>query len=40
MGAIPGANGDVNLTDKRIAALKPKAGRYSVHTGSGLYVEV
>ena len=40
MGAIPGANGDVNLTDKRIAALTPKAGRYSVHAGSGLYVEV
>lgn len=40
MGAIPGANGDVNLTDRRIAALTPKAGRYSVHAGSGLYVEV
>ena len=40
VGAIPGANGDVNLTDKRIAALKPKAGRYSVHAGSGLYLEV
>jgi integrase len=40
MGAIPGANGDVNLTDKRIAALTPKAGRYSVRAGSGLYVEV
>jgi integrase len=40
VGAISGANGDVNLTDKRIAALTPKAGRYSVHAGSGLYVEV
>lgn len=40
MGAIPGANRDVNLTDKRIAALTPKAGRYSVHAGGGLYVEV
>lgn len=40
MGAISGANGDVNLTDKRIAALTPKASRYSVHAGSGLYLEV
>jgi len=38
--AIPGANGDVSLTDRKIAALAPKAGRYSVHAGSGLYVEV
>ncbi len=30
----------MNLTDKRIAALKPKADRYSVHAGSGLYLEV
>lgn len=40
MGAISGANGDVEHTDKRIAALKPKAGRYSVHAGSGLSLEV
>jgi integrase len=40
VGAVSGANGDVNLTDKRIAALTPKAGRYSVHAGSGLYLEV
>jgi len=40
VGAIPGANGDVNLTDKKIAALRPKEGRYSVHAGSGLYLEV
>jgi len=40
VGAVLGANGDVNLTDKRIAALTPKAGRYSVHAESGLYVEV
>jgi len=40
VGAIPGANGDVSLTDKRIAALKPKAARYSVHAGSGLSLEV
>ena len=40
MGAISGANGDVNLTDKRIAALTPKVGRYSAHAGSGLYLEV
>jgi integrase len=40
VGAVPGANGDVSLTDKRIAALTPKAGRYSVHDGSGLYLEV
>jgi integrase len=30
----------VNLTDKRVAALTPKAGRYSVHAESGLYLEV
>jgi integrase len=40
VGAIPGANGDVSLTDKRIAALKPQAGRYSVHAGSGFSLEV
>jgi hypothetical protein len=40
VGAILGANGDVSLTDKRIAALKPNAGRYSIHAGSGLYLEV
>lgn len=40
MGAISGANGGVNLTDRKIAALGAKAGRYSVHAGSGLYLEV
>lgn len=30
----------VNLTDKQLASLKPKQGRYSVHDGSGLYLEV
>jgi integrase len=30
----------VNLTDKQLAALKPKQGRHSVHAGSGLYLEV
>jgi len=35
-----GANGGVSLSDTRIAALKPKAGRYSVRDGSGLYLEV
>jgi integrase len=30
----------VNLTDKQLASLKPKQARYSVHDGSGLYVEV
>jgi hypothetical protein len=38
--AVSGANGDVNLTDSKIAALKAKERRYSVHAGSGLYVEV
>ena len=40
MGAVLGANGDVNLTDKRIASLTPKACRYSVHAESVLYVEI
>lgn len=40
VGAVTGANGCVSLTDKRIGALKPKAGRYSVHVGSGLYLEI
>lgn len=40
VGAVPGANGGVNLTDKKIAALKAQEGRYSVHAGSGLYLEV
>lgn len=30
----------VSLTDKQLAAFKPKQGRYSVHDGSGLYLEV
>jgi integrase len=30
----------VNLTDKKFAALRPNASRYSVHAGSGLYLEV
>jgi integrase len=30
----------VNLTDRKLIALKPKDGRYSVHDGSGLYLEV
>lgn len=40
VGAIPGANGDVNLTNRKIAALRPRERRYSVHAGSGLYLEV
>ena len=40
MEANLGANGDVNLTDIKIAALKAKECRYSVHAGSGLYLEV
>jgi DNA invertase Pin-like site-specific DNA recombinase len=35
-----GANGSVSFTDKKIAAMKPTAGRYSVHDDSGLYLEV
>jgi len=30
----------VNLTQKNAAALKPKQARFSVHAGSGLYLEV
>jgi integrase len=30
----------MNLSDKRLVALKPKSGRYSVHGGGGLYLEV
>lgn len=30
----------MNPTDRRIAALKAKEGRYSVHAGRGLYLEI
>lgn len=40
MGAVPVANGDVNLTDRKIAALRAKECRYSVHAESCLYLEV
>lgn len=40
LGAILGANGVVKLTDQKLAALRPKQGRYSVHAGSGLYLEI